>query len=259
MKKLLFGLLFLFGGFAQAAPLTPDIANSVYQIAYGFCPTIRTMENGCPPEWLRNPPSLTVDSQEELCSIVNERPNCSLLGLYFGGNMHVTSRLDFNSFMGHSVLLHEFIHHFQWLRNKGYGASNCTEWLADEKEAYLAQIDFLEKTNAVSEANRVRWGLQYLQCPYDLMQKNEESYPVIMAGINEKLLLCQELDYDLRVIAIAVQNKTPKEEVIGWVDASTKQLRPDRMENIRKLIEEAYAQEGNIWDWVEFKLKDCRG
>ena len=76
-------------------------------------------------------------------------------------------------------------------------------------------------------------------------------------GINERLFLCQELEYDIRTIARAISDGEPLEDMIALAKRSEPDLRPDRLTRILRQLPEAYAYKGPIIDWINKEYKDC--
>ena len=139
--------------YANAAPLTPEQARGIYAVAYGQCPSMSGMQDGCPPEWLQQMPTIHVVSSEKLCDLAVGKPQCSVLGMYQSDNVYILDTLDFETVWAASILLHEYIHHFQQL--KSGPAYDCETWLAYETQAYMIQAQVLQKAGEYMTARAV--------------------------------------------------------------------------------------------------------
>lgn len=148
---------------AVAAPLTPPQAADIYSVAYGQCSQIQGMKDGCPREWLDKAPPVYVVHPDYMCGWMKVAPTCRISGMYTEGKTYVSEQLDFATPFGASVLLHEYIHHFQWLKY-GDREIECAEWLQMETEAYVIQMQVLLKMGDTSGAMVVRHGLRQLRC-----------------------------------------------------------------------------------------------
>jgi hypothetical protein len=75
-------------------------------------------------------------------------------------------------------------------------------------------------------------------------------------GVNEKLFLCQELGYDINLIARSISEGEPLENMVALANRSP-ELRQDRLERILRMLPEAYAHQGPIIDWMKEEYKEC--
>jgi len=151
----------------RAAAPTLEQANSIYILAYGQCPKLTGMKAGCPPEWLDERPAMRFANPEYLCGYVKISPKCGIRGLYVRGLVIASEELDYDIPYQMSALFHEFLHHFQWLRDgKPTGDYTCDVWMQDERDAYTIQAHLLEKLDDEQGAANVRRVLASLTCPF---------------------------------------------------------------------------------------------
>lgn len=76
-------------------------------------------------------------------------------------------------------------------------------------------------------------------------------------GINEALLICNELMYDINLIARMKVEGQPLEDMIQLAKASS-ELRQDRLERILRMLPEAYAHTGDMLEWMKKEYKECK-
>lgn len=154
---------------AIGAELTGEQAESIYAVAYG--------QFHGPREWLDQRPNIHVITHGELCAFAEEAPDCRILGAYVPGEVYIDGGIDFSTVYGASILFHEFIHHFQWLKDgsaefdaaiaNGDRFSACLVNLRREQQAYAMQAILLEKAGESGRAMNVRTNLVQMQCrPY---------------------------------------------------------------------------------------------
>lgn len=152
------GLIFTAVGFvagrATAADLTPDQARSIYYVAYG--------QFHGPREWLEQPPTVILTSADRLCDMYGMAPGCRVLGIYQPGIVYLDKTLDFDNLHDASVLLHEYTHHFQYLKRGKM--LDCADWMDREREAYAIQANVLEKAGDERTAGMVRQTATSLHC-----------------------------------------------------------------------------------------------
>lgn len=158
--------MFAFAEPAKAAPLNEIQARSIYAVAYG--------QYHGPREWLDKQPNIYIVDQARLCDVAKQRPDCSVLGLSVDGVVYIRDDLDFETTFAASILLHEFIHHFQWLEGKqdaiqaamdrGDEQTVCELWVENERQAYLIQIDVLEKVGDYGSVAKARSVMTKLHC-----------------------------------------------------------------------------------------------
>lgn len=152
---------------AKADDLTAEQVQSIYAVAYGQYPG--------PRDWLDKRPSVHVVERSYICELAHAAPDCYVLGLYIPDHVYLENRLDFSTFWATSILLHEFIHHLQYLKH-GYAALDsalergdvdafCRMHLEKEHEAYMIQAHVLEKVGDYSSARIVRNAGNSLSCP----------------------------------------------------------------------------------------------
>ena len=82
--------------------------------------------------------------------------------------------------------------------------------------------------------------------------------PVTKTGLNEEMLICQELIYDINLIARAKSEDEPMEDLVNLAKKSEDQLRPDRLARILRMIPEAYLWKGDMIDWMNEEYKECK-
>lgn len=131
-------------GPAHAADVTPQQAHDIFAVAYGQFHGPRTL--------LDDQPQIHIASQDELHKKLNCGEHCPTIhGLYDEGNgeIYVYEGLDFSTVYATTVLLHEYIHHFQ-VKTRGRvmdlnlsGTDLCLEVVAREHEAYRIQWQVL--------------------------------------------------------------------------------------------------------------------
>lgn len=147
----------IWSGECEAAELTQHQARSIYTVAYG--------QYTGPPEWLEKMPTVHVVDTGIICLLFSKKPDCGVLGAYVEGRVYMDNTLDFATPLAASILLHEFIHHFQQLKHgqqvkEAMAAGNtnlaCRTWLAREAEAYAIQADVLDGMNEDVLARQAR-------------------------------------------------------------------------------------------------------
>lgn len=128
--------------------LTQEQANVIYAIAYGQCPKLKGMKGGCPRAWFEDrAPDLYVVSVVFMCGWRHVAPNCSIKGMYDPNKVSVSDEIDYYAPWGISIMLHEFLHHFQYLRD-GREPSGCEELKNTEHEVYEIQAKYLDSAGA---------------------------------------------------------------------------------------------------------------
>lgn len=164
MRALLLLLLALCGT-AGAAELTQRQAGDILAVAYGQYHGPRTL--------LDSPPQIHVVSQDVLREKLNCTEHCQPIhGLYHEeeGAIYVYDALDFSTVYATTVLMHEYIHHFQ-VKTKGRvmdmklsGTELCLEVVAREHEAYRIQWTVLLKAGEYLLAQGVRRTAGQFRC-----------------------------------------------------------------------------------------------
>lgn len=69
---------------------------------------------------------------------------------------------------------------------------------------------------------------------------------------------CSDLKLDIRVIARALSEGKPINELKAFAKNSISQLGPERLEKILTMIDEAYSHEGPIVDWMNKTYAECK-
>jgi hypothetical protein len=173
VKAVLF--LFLFCGSVFAAELTPRQERDIYVLAYG--------QYTGPREWLDKPPIVHHVSEARICELAHQPPHCTVLGYYQPGNVYLVDTLDFSTTWAAGVLLHEDIHHLQWLQHgqvaidaadaaadaavkvaKEAVRAACELWLPRERQAYTIHAYVLENAGDDLGARHVRYLHGQLTC-----------------------------------------------------------------------------------------------
>lgn len=109
---------------AHAQPAAPDPVRVVAEL-------LRELHYDGPP------PEITwVNAQQ-----VVEACNCRPPAFYRDNTAYLSSALDLTSIEGRAVLLHELVHHIQWVA--GGPAADCFEWHRRELQAHAAQNAWL--------------------------------------------------------------------------------------------------------------------
>ena len=128
------------GCVVHAAPLGDDQALSIYAVAYG-----QTAQKLKLPRWGEFPgPQIVMTTPENICRIAgSNRPTCPVLAITKNGKVYISDTMDFSDVMNASILMHEYIHYFQWLVNGD--AKDCQDWGAREIYAYEVQSQVLLK------------------------------------------------------------------------------------------------------------------
>lgn len=142
---------------AKAAGVTPEQEYSILRVAYG--------QFTGPPSLLKDPPKIHIVSQAELQDRYKCAPHCRTVhGLYDEetGEIYLYDGLDFSTVYATTVLMHEYIHHFQ-VKTKGRVMDMklpqyelCLEVMAREHEAYRLQWQVLLKVGEYMLAQSVR-------------------------------------------------------------------------------------------------------
>ena len=152
--------------YAYSAPLNEIQARSIYAVAYG--------QYHGPREWLDKQPNIYVVDRARICEVARQQPACGVLGLSVDGVVYVRDDLDFETTFAASILLHEYVHHFQWLEGKqdaireamdrGDERTACELWVENERQAYSIQIDVLEKVGDYDSVAKARAVMTRLHC-----------------------------------------------------------------------------------------------
>jgi len=101
-------LLLALCGVASAAELTEVQSRGIMAVAYGQFHGPRTL--------LDDPPAIHIVSQAELQERFECAPRCPVIhGMYDDAEVaiYLWEALDFSTVYASSVLLHEYVHHFQ--------------------------------------------------------------------------------------------------------------------------------------------------
>ena len=151
---------------ANAAPLTQLQAKSIYAVAYG--------QYKGPREWLDEQPNIYFADQARLCDIAGLRPTCNVYGISIDGVVYILDDLDFTTLFATGILLHEYVHHFQWLDGKhdavaaavaaGDDYTACMLWTENERQAYEIQIHVLEQAGDFVSAAQAEAIMGNLHC-----------------------------------------------------------------------------------------------
>jgi hypothetical protein len=150
MRAIALALLAVVVTAVLSAELQRDQSASLYMLAVGHA--------GYVPE---KAPTVRLASRSKLCEIIGVQEPCNVRGVTDGdGIIWLDRQLDFSNALDSSVLLHEFVHYVQWA--KGGAATDCTEWVRREHEAYRIQIYALER--AGQQTLGPRMALQQLRC-----------------------------------------------------------------------------------------------
>jgi hypothetical protein len=165
MRALLLLLAACFAVAAHAGECTPSQQFSILTVAYG--------QYHGPRSLLENPPPVHVVSQAELRQRFKCDGHCPPIhGLYDEENVqiYVDDGLDFSTVYATTVLMHEYIHHFQ-AKTKGRlmdldlpEPELCLEVVAREHEAYRLQWEVLLKSGEYLLAQNVRRTASQLRC-----------------------------------------------------------------------------------------------
>jgi hypothetical protein len=160
------GFLVCAGLPANAAPLTELQAKSIYAVAYG--------QYTGPREWLDKQPNIYFVDQERICEVAMQRPTCRVYGLSVDGVVYIRHDLDFSTTFAAGILLHEDVHHLQWLDGKhdavaaavaaGDNFTACMLWTENERQAYEIQIHVLEQAGDYVSAAQARSHMGNLHC-----------------------------------------------------------------------------------------------
>jgi hypothetical protein len=145
--------------------LTQAQAQAVHAVAYGQCPMIEGMKAGCPREWLDMRPDIYMVDPQYICGYVRRKPNCPANGMHAGGAIFLNERLNYYQPKGIGVLLHESVHHFQWLKRGRTVIETCDEFLRTERDAYEIQARYLLQQGDDIGARSARIALSQVQCP----------------------------------------------------------------------------------------------
>ena len=148
--------LLAFASRLEAAELTPEQAQSIYAVAYGQCPNMAGMNAGCPPGWYEDAPIVHITHPQYGCGLMGQMPTCETLAVYADGHVFLSQDVDMSTVLGASILLHEYIHHFQWLKAGKRMTDNCQSWLANEHEAYAIEARVLEAAGQFALADYVK-------------------------------------------------------------------------------------------------------
>jgi hypothetical protein len=87
-------------------------------------------------------PTIISSSQDDLKQMYCPGRNCSVSAIYESGTIYLDNDIDFNNSLDKSIILHELVHHVQWIK---YGSTlDCQRWFANEREAYKIQAKYLK-------------------------------------------------------------------------------------------------------------------
>ncbi len=135
--------------------LTLEQAASLYAVAYG---QYGGLHGGVPlPD---KPPVIELVPQAKLQEMYNCQ-HCGIQGIQFEDRIYLNEALDFNEPFPATVLVHEYIHYFQYVRDGP--AMSCQDALNREHEAYGVQLRMMERAGL--ETMGVRVAARSLRCP----------------------------------------------------------------------------------------------
>lgn len=144
------------------AVLTEQMETYLYGVAYGQCPQLRDMKNGCPPEWYYLRPSVVLLPPASLCAFLRVPAGCPHKGAYKAGVVYLRDDLDFASPIDLAVVVHEDVHHIQDLKDGPF--KDCQDWLEREYEAYRIHVHVLIQDRQGFAAERVAGEARRLRC-----------------------------------------------------------------------------------------------
>lgn len=145
--------------------LSPEQAQVIHVLAYGQCPMIEGMKNGCPREWLDIRPDIYMVNPQYICGYVHMKPNCPANGMHIDGSIYLSEHLDYYQPRGISTLIHESVHYFQWLQRNRAAIQTCEEFLRIEHFAYAIQARYLTAAGDDIGARSVLVAMAQVQCP----------------------------------------------------------------------------------------------
>lgn len=150
---------------AFGAELTRLQARDILYVAYG--------QYHGPRSLLDDPPTIHLSSQEMLRERFNCHEHCPPIAALYDeetSQIYLLDTLDFSAVFATTVLLHEFIHHFQ-AKTKGRvmdlklsKEDACLEIVEREREAYRIQWDVLIKAGDFTHAQAVRFAAGMVRC-----------------------------------------------------------------------------------------------
>jgi hypothetical protein len=70
---------------------------------------------------------------------------------------------------------------------------------------------------------------------------------------------CSNLAFDIKTIGRAVYDGVPKQQLQALANKSLPQLGEERLARILRQIDEAYAHEGPLLEWMNKEFAECRG
>lgn len=139
----------------HAAGLTHERAHELYMVAYG---QYGSAHGGIPlPD---KAPVIRLVRQNELRQLYGCQ-SCEMQGVMTGEAVYLNDALDFSTPFAASVVVHEFIHYFQHVRNGP--AKDCQEAIQREYEAYGIQLHLLERAGV--DTFTIRLAVRALRCP----------------------------------------------------------------------------------------------
>lgn len=138
-----------FVAYAHGARLTQSQSDAQYAIAYG---AYGSRHGGI--ELPKAAPKVWFTPRDHICAKIGRPSECPVRGLHSKGEIWLSDDLDFSDALDSSVLLHEFVHWFQYT-HKGLPVS-CEDWLSRELEAHQIQHDALVKARQPVAAAQVR-------------------------------------------------------------------------------------------------------
>lgn len=99
------------------------------------------------------PPTVYITPPAVLCRMYygeDAKPTCPVRAIQDGDSVYVSSDLDFADLNTRSILLHEFVHYFQFIA-LGRMPKNACELYAGEMQAYRTERTVIEKANMFDE------------------------------------------------------------------------------------------------------------
>lgn len=129
-------VFFIFNSIASSEELNENQAKSIYVMTYYLVSHYKFPETG---------PKIYLVEQKVMQDLACSGAPCPIHGLQIEDKIYLDKKLDMQNLQNASILVHEYVHYFQWYALGK--AADCNEKQRREKEAFSVQNHVLYKVN----------------------------------------------------------------------------------------------------------------